>query len=84
MPASRYHVSPRPYPAELPPLPYGPEDHIRRVQAGGWVSFQGHELRLPRALRRQSLAFRPTAIDGRWTIHFLTDDLDVVDLRNPA
>ena len=26
VPASRYHVSPRPYPAELPPLPYGPED----------------------------------------------------------
>ena len=84
VPASRYHGSPRPYPAELPPLPYGPEDHIRRVQAGGWVSFQGHELRLPRALRRQSVAFRPTAIDGRWTIHFLTDDLDVVDLRKPA
>ena len=38
----------------------------------------------PRPLRRQPVAFRPTAIDGRWTIHFLTDDLDVVDLRNPA
>ena len=84
VPASRYHISPRPYPRELPPLPYGPEDQIRRVQAGGRVSFQGHQVRLPKALRGQSVAFRPTAIDGRWAIHFLTDELDAVDLRPPA
>ena len=65
-------------------MPYGPEDQIRRVQAGGWVSFQGHQLRLSKALRRQPVAFHPTAIDGRWTIHFLTDYVDTVDLRNPA
>ena len=84
VPASRYHVSPRPYPTELPPLPYGPEDQVRRVQAGGRVSFQGRQFRLPKALRGQSVALRPTAIDGRWTIRFLTDDLGFVDLREPA
>ena len=84
VPASRYHVSPRPYPRELPPLPYGPEDQIRRVQAGGRVTFQGRPIRLPKALRGQPVAFRPTAIDGCWTVHFLTDELDVVDLRDPA
>ena len=84
VPASRYHVSPRPYPTELPPLPYRPEDQIRRVQAGGRVSFQGRPIRLPKALRGQPVAFRPTAIDGRWTIHFLTGELAVVDLRTPA
>ena len=84
VPASRDHVSLRPYPAQLPPLPYGPEDQIRRVQAGGWVSFQGRHFRLAKALRGQPVAFRPTAIDGCWAIHFLTDDLRVVDLRDPA
>ena len=34
VPATRYHVSPRPYPAQLPPLPYGPDDQVRRVQGG--------------------------------------------------
>ena len=47
VPASRYQVSPRPYPAELPPLPYGPDDQRRRVDAGGRVSFQGRRLRIP-------------------------------------
>ncbi|MDE0002051.1 MAG: integrase core domain-containing protein, partial [Rhodospirillaceae bacterium] len=84
VPASRYHVSPRPYPAELPPLPYGLDDQIRKVQAGGWVSFQGRQLRLPKALRGQPVAFRPTPTDGCWAIRFLTDDLGTLDLREPA
>ena len=84
VPASRYHVSPRPYPAQLPPLPYGLDDQVRKVQAGGWVSFQGRHLRLPKALRGQAVAFRPTATDGCWAIRFLTDDLGTLDLREPA
>ena len=84
VPATRYHVSPRPFPAQLPPLPYGPEDQIRRVQAGGWVSFQGREFRLPKALRGQPVALRPTATDGGWAIRFLSDDLGTLDLRDLA
>ena len=84
VPASRYHVSPRPYPAQLPPVGYGPEDHVRRVQAGGWVSFQGRHLRLPKALRGQPVALRPTATDGCWAIRFLTDELGTLDLREQA
>lgn len=63
---------------------YGAADQVRRVQAGGWVSFQGRHLRLPKALRGQSVAFRPTATDGCWAIHFLTDDLGTLDLRESA
>jgi transposase InsO family protein len=84
VPASRYHVSPRPYPSQLPPLPYGPADHVRRVQAGGWVTFQGHRLRLAKALRGQPVAFRPTATDGCWAIRFVTDDLGLLNLRDLA
>lgn len=76
--------SPWPYPAQLPPVVYGAADQVRRVQAGGWVSFQGRHLRLPKALRGQSVAFRPTATDGCWAIHFLTDDLGTLDLRESA
>ena len=84
VPASRYRVSPRPYPAELPPLPYGPDDQRRRVGLGGRVSFQGRRLRVPKGLRGELVAFRPTPTDGCWTMHFMTDHLAHVDLRKPA
>ena len=84
VPASRYHVSPRPYPAELPPLPSGPADQRRRVDAGGGVSFQGRRLRVPKGLRGELVAVRPTATDGCWTVHFMTDQLATIDLRKPA
>ena len=84
VPTSRYRVSPRPYPAELPPPPSGPDDQVRQVQAGGWVSFQGRQLRLPQGLRGQPVAFRPTPTDGCWPIRFLTDDLGTLDLREPV
>ena len=84
VPASRYHVSPRPYPAQLPPLPYGPADQVRKVQAGGWGSFQGRQLRLPKASRGQAVAFRPTSTDDCRAIRVLTDDLGTLDLREPA
>ncbi len=64
-----------------PPLPYGPADHVRKVQAGGWVSFQGHDLSLPKALRGCAVAFRPTATDGCWDVVLMTHRLRTIDLR---
>ena len=84
VPARRYRVSPRPYPAELPPVPYGPDDHHRRVGLGGRLSFQGHRLRVPKGLRGETVAVRPTAVDGCWTVHVMTDQLATIDLREPA
>ncbi len=84
VPASRYQISPRPYPAQLPPLPYQPADQVRKVQQGGWVSFQGRQLRLPKALRGQPVAFRPRPTDGCWDAIFMTDHLGSLDLRESA
>ena len=84
VPARRYRVSPRPYPAELPPVPYGSADHRRRVGLGGRVSFHGRPSQVPKGLRGELVAIRPTATDGCWTVHFLTDQLATVDLRKPA
>ena len=84
VPARRSHLSVRPYPAPLPPLPYGPDAQRRRVGLGGRVSFQGRRLRVPKGLRGELVAFRPTATDGCWTRHCMTDHVADVDLRNPA
>ena len=35
VPAARYQLSARPFPAELPPIVYGPDDAVRKVQGQG-------------------------------------------------
>ncbi len=81
VPASRYTPSPRAFALAPPPWPYGPADHVRKVQHGGWVSFQGHDLRVPKAFRGQHVAFRPTPTDGCWAVMFMTERLRTFDLR---
>jgi transposase InsO family protein len=83
VPGSRYQPSPRPYPAQLPALEYGPDDQVRRVQKGGWISFRGHALRLPKAFAGQPVALRPTSRDGQWEVVFATQRIAALDLRAP-
>jgi transposase InsO family protein len=82
VPASRYCASPREYPETLAPIVYDPSDQVRRVQQGGWVSFHGHELHLPKAFAGQSIALRPTTADGLWDAIFVAQRIAHIDLRN--
>ncbi len=84
IPASRYHVSPRPDPAQPTPLSYGPKDKVLKIQAGGRVPSHCHQLPLPMSMRGWSVAIRATLTDGCWAIRFLADDLSTLDLRWPA
>jgi hypothetical protein len=58
-PAQRYAPSPRSLPGALPPIEYGPDDLVRKVQQGGWISFKGRQLRVSKALVGQPVALRP-------------------------
>ena len=83
-PASRYQPSPRPLP-QGPLLPdYGAGDAVRRVQQGGWISFQGRDIHLPKAFCGHQVAIRPTLTDGVWEIYFAAHRLSQVDLRQPV
>jgi transposase InsO family protein len=84
VPASRYRGSPRDYPETLAPIEYDPIDHVRRVQNGGWISFKGHEIRLPKALVGQPVALRPTNTDGVWDAVFIAHRVAQIDLRDPV
>jgi transposase InsO family protein len=64
VPADRYSASPREYRPTVPPFDYAPDDQLRRVQLGGWISFQGREIRLPKAFKGRQIALRPTDQDG--------------------
>jgi len=69
-PASRYQPSPRVFPETLPP-----------VQYGGLLSYQGRLWRIARAFRAQSVALRPTAVEGELDVFFCAQRVGRIDLR---
>ena len=81
VPGQRYRPSARSYPAQLPALEYGAGDVVRKVQAQGWISFNGTAIRLSPALRGQSVALRPTTTDGCYAVYFSHQKVSEVDLR---
>jgi transposase InsO family protein len=81
VPQQRYRPSPRPFPERLPPLEYGPEDQVRSVQHGGWLTFRGRMFRIPRALHRQPVAVRATGNDGNFDVYFGRHRVAQIDLR---
>jgi len=82
-PASRYVVSPRAMPSKLPEVEYGSDDIVRRVGDGGRISFQGHKLRVGKALVGQHVALRARVdLDGTFDVYFCHQKLDVIDLAD--
>jgi len=82
VPAQRYQPSPRRWTGRFIEPEYGPDDLVRRVQHGGWLSFKGHDVKVPKAFMGQSVAFRPTAEDGVWDIIFIAQRISQVNLRD--
>jgi transposase InsO family protein len=81
VPASRYQPSSRDYVETVAPFEYAPGDLVRRVQQGGHVSFLGRALKLPKAFRGRTVAFRPTIQDGLFDVVFRTQMIATVDIR---
>lgn len=70
--ASRYQPSRRDYVETAAPFDYAPGDIVRRVQQGGHVSLLGRNVKVPKAFRGKSIAFRPTPQDGVFDAFFRT------------
>lgn len=84
-PGSRYRVSARPFPEALPPIEYGPDDHVLRPDANGWLRFRGRAFKMPKALHHQPVAFRPRAQeDGVFDVYFCHQRFMRIDLREPS
>lgn len=82
-PVRRYRPSPRPFPEVLPPIEYGPDDLVRRVQGKGEIRHRGREWRVGKAFRGQPVALRPTAVDGVMEVFFCHQRIASIDLREP-
>lgn len=82
-PGRRYRPSPRAFPETPPPIEYAPGDAMRKVGRDGLISFNGRSWRLGKPFRGQPVALRPGAEDGVFTVHFCTQRIAVLDLRDP-
>jgi transposase InsO family protein len=81
-PIERYRPSERAYPEQLPPIEYAPDDQPRRVGKDGALSFHGHDYQVGLAFRGQTVAVRPTAVDGVFEVYFVRQRLRCIDLRD--
>ena len=81
VPADRYRLSPRPYAGDTPPFQYAPHDLLRIVQAHGIASLNNQRVRIARALRGKTIAFRPTAKEGTYNIFFRRQFIKKIDLK---
>jgi transposase InsO family protein len=81
VPASRYQPSPRDYVETIAPFEYAAGDIVRRVQQGGHVSFLSRAVKLPKAFRGKTVAFRPTIEDGVFDVLFRNQMIATIDIR---
>lgn len=82
VPAHRYQWSPRSFPATLPPIDYPDHDIVRRVYAGGQISYRGHLYYISQTLGGYPVALRPTTTDGLLTVAFMHYRMGELDLHN--
>jgi transposase InsO family protein len=80
-PISRYKPSDRRYPEQLPPVEYDEHVETRKVDADGFISYQGRAFRAGRAFIGHYVAIEPSQQDGVYRLIFLNQVLKELDLR---
>jgi len=81
VPAERYQPSPRQYIENLPPIEYAPDDQVRKVQQGGWISYQGKQYPIPKAFWGQRVAVRPSRTDGLYDVYFCNQKIALLNVK---
>ncbi len=81
VPAERYQPSCRQYKEHLAPIEYAPDDQVRKVQQGGWISFQNKQYPVPKAFWGQRVAVRPTGTDGLFDVYFCNQKIALLNVK---
>ena len=81
VPASRYQPSLRAFPERLPPIEYPSSIHVRKVQQGGEIFFQGRTWRVGKAFRGYPVGLQPTLVGGMFDVLFCHQRITQIDLR---
>ena len=83
-PASRFCKAERRFPERLPPIRYGPDCLVRRVQSDGRISFMDRNVFVTSAFAGQPIGLRPSQRDGVFDILFCTFRIGRLDLTAEA
>lgn len=82
-PASRFTLSPRLYPENLPAVEYESKDAVRKVDWNGKISFKGKKYRISKAFADQLVALRPDPDnDGVYNVFFINQVIKKLNLNN--
>lgn len=81
-PVTRYTVSARLFPAQLPPVEYDPGDDVRRVRGSGQIQFKGKQFYIGEGLIGELVAVRPSDLDGEFNVLFCDRRVRRLDLRS--
>jgi transposase InsO family protein len=79
-PDTRYRISARCFPEQLPRIAYAPGDVVRKVEVEGFISFKGRRWRIGKAFRGQPVALRPTDKDGVFDVRYCQHRVGSIDL----
>lgn len=80
-PVSRYKVSNRTFPKNLPAIEYNISDIIRTVDQDGIIYFKGKHFKAGKAFRGQKVALRTTESEGIYNLIFYTEIIKTIDLN---
>ncbi len=81
VPASRYRMSERSYPAVLPAIVYADDAQVRQVGYNGTISFGGHRVRIGEAFRGLPVGVYATRVDGVFRVRFCQQELGRIELH---
>jgi len=80
-PIDHYQPSQRCYQPSPSEYEYSPSDHVRKVCKNMTSSFKYHNVFIGQALIGKRVAFRPTTVDGEYTIHYCQQKIGSINLN---
>jgi transposase InsO family protein len=83
VPADRYQLSPRPFPAQLPPLLYPERSQLRRVNGSGQIVYRNHYHFIGEALIGERVGLLETQQDGLLGVYWGHHEVSTIDVRYP-
>ena len=81
VPATRYASSGRDYPEQLSAIEYPDSMAVRKVCAGGWISYGGREYRFSKAFEGYPIGLGHTNVDGVLDVYFCRHRVGQIDQR---
>lgn len=83
-PITRYQVSARPFPEQLPAIEYDAGDHVLKVRAKGQIHYRGQAVFIGEGLAGEHVAIRAGATDDVMTVFFCHRKIRDISLRKTS